>query len=62
MLDSEDGTNLEYDNKPGNLIKYQRPLNLNTTEATHLPFQTMEETTNSESLLLPQDGGNSSDT
>jgi hypothetical protein len=59
--DSEDTTNQEYDNKHSNLTKSQRPSNLNTTEVTHLRFQTKEETINSEYHLPTQDGGNSSD-
>jgi hypothetical protein len=62
MLDSEDTIPEEPDNKPGDSTLLQRPSNLTITEATHLLFQTVEETVNSELLEPTQDGGNSSDT
>jgi hypothetical protein len=61
VLNLEDGTDQELDNKLGNSMSPQRLLSQNIKEATHLIFQTMEETTHSLLLLPTQDGGKCSD-
>jgi hypothetical protein len=48
MLDSEDITAAEEDNKLGSLTESRIPSSLNITEPTQWKFQTKEETTNSE--------------
>jgi hypothetical protein len=60
MLDSEDTLLQELDNRHSSLILLPRLSNLTITQATHLTFQTTEETTNSQSLQPTQDGGRSS--
>jgi hypothetical protein len=62
MSDSEDITVQDKDNKHGNSMESPRLSNLTITEATHSPFQIVEETANSELEEPHQDGGNSSDT
>jgi hypothetical protein len=62
MLDLEDGTKEEQDNKLGSLIESRIPSSLTTPDPTQWKFQTVERTINSELLLPTQDGGKCSDT
>jgi hypothetical protein len=61
MLDSEDITLQELDNRPGSSMEPPRLSNLNTTDPTHFLFQIEEETANSELKELTQDGGKCSE-
>jgi hypothetical protein len=62
MLNLEDGTEEEYDNKPGCLIESPTPSNPNITRAIHLILPAMEMDKTLELLLPTQDGGKCSGT
>jgi hypothetical protein len=61
MLDSEDTTKEERDNRLSDSTEPQRPLSLNTTLATQLTLQAMVVHPTLELPLPTQDGGNCSD-